>query len=167
MLTRVLPFLLVAVIGWGVTVSAAEPEKTAAEGEAASGGGKSLEEAIKVEKGKLKNPFTDNAEAIEEGKKLYLSYSCNGCHGGGGGGGMCPPLTNERFVYGSDDDTLFRLITLGTDGLQEAGYSRVQKEMVTGPMPPYKDLIDSDEKLWKIIAFIRSVYKGRPETRNW
>lgn len=124
-------------------------------------------ETVKAEKGKLKNPFTDKPEAIEEGKKLYLSYSCNGCHGGGGGGGMCPPLTNETFIYGSDDDTLFRLITLGSKELQTHGYARLKQEAVKGPMPPYVNIIKDTDKLWKIIAWIRSVYGGRPETRNW
>jgi hypothetical protein len=32
-----------------------------------------------------------------------------------GGGGMGPLLTNQVWVYGSDDDTLFRLISLGSD----------------------------------------------------
>lgn len=121
-----------------------------------------------TEKGKLKNPYTDNPEAIAEGKKLYLGNSCNGCHGGGGGGGMCPPLTNETWVYGSDDDTLFRLITLGSVELKaKAGYAPIAKETVTGPMPPYKDIIKDEDKLWKIIAFVRSVYGGRAEKRNW
>jgi mono/diheme cytochrome c family protein len=158
--------LTVAIIGWGAAVSAEETKATDAAA-AAEGSAKTLAEAVKAEKGTLKNPFTDNAEAIAEGKKLYLSYSCNGCHGGGGGGGMCPPLTNERFVYGSDDDTIFRLISMGSDELQAAGYKRVQKETVTGPMPPYMDIIESEEELWKVIAYIRSVYKGRAEKRDW
>ena len=66
------------------------------------------------------------AAIAEEGHHRYLSAGCNGCHGGGGGGGMCPPLTNETWVYGADDDTLFRLITLGSDGLNKAGYSAPQ-----------------------------------------
>lgn len=127
-----------------------------------------LELVNSVEKGKLKNPFTDNAEAIAEGKKLYLGNSCNGCHGGGGGGGMCPSLTNETWVYGSDDDTLFRLITLGSVNLKgQQGYKAIAKETVTGPMPPYQDIIKDTDKLWKIIAYVRSVYGGRAEKRNW
>lgn len=128
---------------------------------------RSLADAAKVEKGKLFNPFTDNKAAITEGKQLYLDYSCNGCHGGGGGGGMCPPLTNERFVYGSDDDTIFRLIAIGTQELQKAGFKRIAKEAVTGPMPPYVEIIEKEEELWKIIAYIRSVYRGRAKKRNW
>lgn len=151
----------------------AKPAEAATEAkpaEAASGGAGGpvpLLETVKAAKGTLKNPFTDNAQAIEEGKKLYLSYSCNGCHGGGGGGGMCPPLTNETFIYGSEDDTLFRLIALGSVDLIATGFARVKLESVKGPMPGYSEIIDDSDKLWKIIAFIRSVYKGRPHMRNW
>ena len=66
------------------------------------------------------------AAIADEGHQRYLSSGCNGCHGGGGGGGMCPPLTNDTWVYGAADDTLFRLITLGSDGLNKAGYSAPQ-----------------------------------------
>ncbi len=108
-------------------------------------------------KGQLKNPYNDNIAAIaEEGHHRYLSAGCNGCHGGGGGGGMCPPLTNDTWVYGAGDDTLFRLVTLGSDGLQKDGYARVKHEVVVGPMPPFGSIIKTSDDLWKIIAFIRS-----------
>ena len=74
----------------------------------------------------MSNPYTDDPSKIEEGKKLYFSYSCNGCHGGGGGGGMCPPLTNDIWVYGSDDDILFRLVTAGQPGSSKS-YSLKRK----------------------------------------
>ena len=71
-------------------------------------------------KGKLVNPYKDTqADIVAQGGKFFQSYSCSGCHGGGGGGGMCPPLTNDTWVYGGDDDTLFRLVTLGSDELQK------------------------------------------------
>lgn len=110
-------------------------------------------------KGQLKNPYQDSqADIVAQGEHLFLSYSCNGCHGGGGGGGMCPPLINDTWVYGGDDDTLFRLVTLGSDELQKAGYTRKGREGVVGPMPPFGALIKSTDDLWKIIAFIRSKY---------
>jgi hypothetical protein len=81
---------------------------------------------------------------------------------------MCPSLTNETWVYGSDDDTLFRLITLGSANLKsQQGYAAIAKETVTGPMPAYQDIIKDTDKLWKIIAWIRTVFKGRAEKRNW
>ena len=111
-------------------------------------------------KGGLHNPYKDkvtDAAFAEEGHKTYLSAGCNGCHGGGGGGGMCPPLTNDTWVYGPDDDTLFRLVSLGSDGLKAAGYHRVKQEVVVGPMPPFGGILKSSDQLWKIITFIRSV----------
>jgi mono/diheme cytochrome c family protein len=117
-----------------------------------------LELVASTPKGELKNPYNADIAAIaEEGHHRYLSAGCNGCHGGGGGGGMCPPLTNDTWVYGADDDTLFRLIALGSDGLAKAGYSRVKHEVVTGPMPPFGAIIKTSDDLWRIIAFIRSV----------
>jgi mono/diheme cytochrome c family protein len=105
----------------------------------------------------LHNPYNDKIDAIAaEGQKKYLSAGCNGCHGGGGGGGMCPPLTNDTWVYGGDDDTLFRLIALGSDELKKQGYNRVKNEVVVGPMPPFGGIIKTSDDLWKIIAFIRS-----------
>ena len=110
-------------------------------------------------KGQLKNPYKDSqADIVSQGEHLFLSYSCNGCHGGGGGGGMCPPLINDTWVYGGDDDTLFRLVTLGSDDLQKAGYTRKGRESVVGPMPPFGALIKNADELWKIIAFVRSKY---------
>ena len=126
-----------------------------------------LERVESAPKGSLKNPYTDNAEAIAQGKKLYFNKSCNGCHGGTGGGGMCPPLSNVVWVYGDDDDTLFRLIALGSDDLQKAGYSRKGTENVVGPMPPFGKLIDTDQDLWKIIAWIRTTFNGPADRRHW
>ena len=109
-------------------------------------------------KGQLKNPYNADIAAIaEEAHHRYLSAGCNGCHGGGGGGGMCPSLTNDTWVYGRDDDTLFRLVTLGSVDLQKQGYTRVRTETIVGPMPPFGDIIKTSDDLWRIIAFIRSV----------
>ncbi|MFN0219960.1 MAG: c-type cytochrome [Hyphomicrobium sp.] len=162
-----------------MTFAADEPPKTdgatpaaapAAEIAAAPASGdkmKPIDRVKATEKGKLKNPIPFTPENIAEGKKFYLGNSCNGCHGGGGGGGMCPPLTNETWVYGSDDDTLFRLITLGSKDLKASGFAPIAKETVTGPMPPYAEIIEDEEHLWKIILYVRSVFGGREEKKNW
>ena len=117
-------------------------------------------------KGHLKNPYTDdNAAIVEAGYKLYMRYGCNGCHGGNGGGGMCPPLSNDVWVYGGDDDTLFRLVALGSDVLQSKGYARIGTENVVGPMPPMGLIVASDDELWRILAFVRSNFHGAPENK--
>lgn len=126
-------------------------------------GGTPLETARTAEKGSLKNPYGDYASVAEEGHQKYMAAGCNGCHGGGGGGGMGPPLTNEVWIYGKDDDTLFRVIALGTDALQKQGYTRKGSENVVGPMPPFGTIVKSDDDLWKIIAWMRSVNPSSAE----
>jgi mono/diheme cytochrome c family protein len=120
----------------------------------------------KTPKGQIKNPYTDSqADIVADGEKKFLSYSCNGCHGGGGGGGMCPPLINDVWVYEGDDDTLFRLVTLGSEELQKAGYSRHGSENVVGPMPPFGTLIKSSDDLFRILTFIRSKYSPNADPK--
>jgi mono/diheme cytochrome c family protein len=113
--------------------------------------------ATDTEKGKLVSPYSDFAKVADEGHQKFMGAGCNGCHGGTGGGGMGPPLTNQVWIYGKDDDTLFRLIALGSDGLKKEGYNRKGSENVVGPMPPMGGIVKSDDDLWKIIAWIRSV----------
>jgi mono/diheme cytochrome c family protein len=113
--------------------------------------------AKSAEKGTLKSPYPDFASVADEGHKKFMGAGCNGCHGGTGGGGMGPPLTNPVWVYGSDDDTLFRLISLGSDELKKEGYNRKGSESVVGPMPPMGTVFKSPDDIWKVIAWIRSV----------
>ena len=116
-----------------------------------------LQRVASTPKGELKSPYVDFASVAKEGHKLYMSFDCSSCHGGGGGGGMAAPLTNPIWIYGYDDDTLFRLITLGSLELQKQGYSRKGSEAVVGPMPPFGETIKTDDDLWKVLAWIKSV----------
>jgi mono/diheme cytochrome c family protein len=122
--------------------------------------------AASAPKGSLKNPYkTTQTDIVNQGHELFQSYSCSGCHGGTGGGGMCPPVNGEVWFYGLEDDTLFRLVTLGSVGMDKAGFSHLG-----GPglqMPPFGDLIKTDDELWKILTWIRSVYKGDPKKKFW
>ena len=126
-----------------------------------------MERVATAPRGELKSPYPDFASVAEEGHRKYMAAGCNGCHGGGGGGGMAAPLTNPVWVYGDDDDTLFRLIALGTgklspgDAFGKLGYQRKGSEGVVGPMPHFGEIIKTDDDLWKIIAWIRSVYCER------
>jgi mxaJ protein len=97
------------------------------------------------------NPFTGKEDMIAMGKMLYNEVGCQGCHGGGGGGGMAASLIDENWKFGSDDETLFKLI---------------KGQIPEQTMPTvYSDL--PDEQVWQILAFIRSVYKGDPSKINW
>ncbi|MCK5924144.1 MAG: c-type cytochrome, partial [Methylococcales bacterium] len=142
----------------------------AAEAQAASSGQEVVKPMDLIEqgaRGELVNPYTDDPQAIEEGRSLFFANSCNGCHGGTGGGGMGPPLSNSVWVYGAADDTLFRLVILGSDGLLAEGYNREARETVVGPMPSFGKIIENSDHLWKILAFIRSFYNGDPDKRTW
>ncbi len=125
-----------------------------------------VQRADATPRGQLKNPYADSdAAVVQAGQKLYMNYACSGCHGGTGGGGMCPALTNDIWVYGGDDDTLFRLIAYGTEVLQSKGYSRTAQENVVGAMPPMGQIVKTDDDLWRILAFVRANYHGAPECK--
>ena len=97
------------------------------------------------------NPFTGNAPAIKEGRALYLQYNCSGCHGVGGGGGMAMPLIDETWKFGSSDETLFKLI---------------KGEIPESTMPKTWNSLEPDE-VWKIVAYVRSLYAGDPSKVDW
>jgi mono/diheme cytochrome c family protein len=92
------------------------------------------------------NPVTGNAEAIKEGRALYLKHNCSGCHGVGGGGGMAMPLIDETWKFGSSDEVLFKLI---------------KGEIAESTMPKTWSSLEPDE-VWKIIAYVRSLRPGNP-----
>ncbi|WP_166744078.1 c-type cytochrome [Xanthomonas cannabis] len=103
-------------------------------------------------------------ELVAEGKKIYFSAGCNACHGGTGGGGMCPPLTNDIWVYGNDDDTLRALISEGTAAMITHGKTRIGHEKVVGQMPPFAPVLKPGDTE-KLLAFIHSINKtaGKPQ----
>ncbi len=97
------------------------------------------------------NPYTDDTAAVAEGKSLWGSAGCYSCHGGKAEGGLGPSLTDDDWVYTPTDKTLFKAISQGRPGTNMVGWS--------------KDL--SDEQIWKLIAYIRSLYEGDPDKIIW
>ena len=96
------------------------------------------------------NPYTGNPAAIIEGEELYKLLNCYSCHGLRGGGGMGPDLTDEEWKEGTGSDT------------------RVMDQVMTGrnKMPGYDGVI-TEEEAWKVIAYVRTLYKGAPSTVEW
>ena len=123
--------LALPVAAFAADDSAKQPA-SAAQQSAPAASGSPTATAESAAKGELKSPYPDFAKVADEGHKKFMAAGCNGCHGGGGGGGMGPPLTNEVWVYGKDDDTLFRLVALGSDGLQKQGYARKDQKTSLG-----------------------------------
>lgn len=109
-------------------------------------------------------PVKVTPELVAEGKAIFNSAGCTACHGGTGGGGMCPPLTNDIWVYGSDDDTLRTLITEGTAGMTAHGKTRIGHEKVVGQMPPFGPVLKPGDTE-KLLAFIHSINKTAGATQ--
>jgi mxaJ protein len=102
--------------------------------------------------GGLKNPFkAADADIVAEGRALFLKNNCAGCHGAGGGGGMGPSLIDDDWKFGSKDEILFRLI---------------KGDIPDQSMPKVYSVLPDDE-VWKILAFIRSIYAGDPAKVDW
>jgi cytochrome c(L) len=97
------------------------------------------------------NPYTGNDEAIKEGRAIYLQRGCSGCHGVGGGGGMALPLIDDSWKFGSNDEVLFKLI---------------KGEIEASTMPKVFGDLEPDQ-IWKMIAYIRSLYAGDPGKVDW
>ena len=115
-----------------------------------------------VPPGGLHNPY-DWQKLKEEHEdpdylvKQFRLPGCNECHGGGGGGGFCPALSQGVWFWGNTDDVLFRLIALGSRGLEAQGFERIQWGTVKAPMPEMGHVIKTSDHLWKIVAFIRTI----------
>ena len=98
------------------------------------------------------NPFAKRVEAVVEGRKLYLQNGCAGCHGMGGGGGMGKPLIDDEWKFGSDDKTLFHLI---------------RGEVPNQTMPNAIGKNMTDEEVWKVLVYVRSIYAGDASKIDW
>ena len=98
------------------------------------------------------NPFAKSVEAVLAGRKLYLKYGCSGCHGMGGGGGMGKPLIDDEWKFGSDDQTLFKL---------------VRGEIPNQTMPNAIGKSLTDDEVWEVLIYVRSIYAGDASKINW
>ena len=88
----------------------------------------------------VKNPFEGKPEAIKEGEKIF-DAKCSECHMDGTGGAG-PNLTDDTWIYGGSDAAVFETISYGRKG----------------GMPSWKKELSKDD-IWKVIAFIRSIYR--------
>ena len=84
-----------------------------------------------------RNPSERNAYDISEGKRLFESWNCSGCHSHGGGG-MGPPLMDSEWIYGSDPENIVATIVEGRPN----------------GMPSFRGRI-TDQQLWQLAAYVR------------
>ena len=97
-----------------------------------------------------RNPDAGNPKAAEEGKGLFRSMNCDGCHGGGEGW-VAPSLSDGRWRYGGSDAAVYQSIFYG----RPKG------------MPAFGGLL-SPAIVWKLVSYIRTMTppKALP-TQNW
>jgi len=100
---------------------------------------------------KMLNPYAGDSRAARRGRSLFMSLGCSGCHGLMGGGGMGKPILDDTWIFGSDDETLYRLIK-----------GRIPEQTM-----PRAYVGVPEQKVWQMIAYVRSLYKGDPALVNW
>lgn len=84
-------------------------------------------------------PFENNAYAVSEGKRLYESYNCVGCHAHGGGA-IGPALMDDEWIYGHEADQIYHTILEGRPN----------------GMPAFRGKIP-DFQIWELAAYVRSL----------
>jgi cytochrome c oxidase cbb3-type subunit 3 len=84
-------------------------------------------------------PYGENAWAISEGKRLYTWFNCVGCHAHGGGG-MGPPLMDQKWIYGSDPESIHATILEGRPN----------------GMPAFGGKL-ADQQVWQLVAYVRAL----------
>jgi cytochrome c-L len=101
-----------------------------------------------------KNPYYKDPQAIAEGFKLARASSCTHCHGEGLGGLIGPSLTNGnwRYVKNGTDMGMFETLYFGT-GAGMAAWGKL------GSL--------TEDEILKVIAFVRSKYRGDPKNTTW
>jgi mono/diheme cytochrome c family protein len=65
---------------------------------------------------------------------------------------MGKPLIDDEWKFGSDDQTLFKLI---------------RGEIPNQTMPNAIGKVLTDDEIWKVLLYVRSVYAGDPGRINW
>lgn len=90
------------------------------------------------------NPVGSDAQALEEGRRLYNWFNCVGCHFEGGGG-IGPAFMDGEWIYGGSDAQVFDSIVSGR----------------ANGMPTFGDKL-TIEQTWHLVAFVRSLDDSEP-----
>ncbi len=94
----------------------------------------------------LANPYENDPGAEAQGRQLYQSFNCAGCHGGGGGGGIGPPLADAEWIYGGSAASIYASVVQGRPN----------------GMPAFGPSLRG-EAVWKIAAYVRTLGGGKAQ----
>jgi cytochrome c oxidase cbb3-type subunit 3 len=89
--------------------------------------------------GALLADYQENAYAMNEGKRLFDSYNCSGCHAHGGGS-IGPALMDASWIYGSEPPNIFATIVEGRPN----------------GMPSFRGKVP-DFQVAQLVAYVRSM----------
>ena|SRR5688500_18408168 len=110
--------------------------------------GEPLQAGVPTPEPEVINVYESNAYAISEGKRLYTTWNCVGCHSHGGGG-MGPPLMDAEWIYGSDPENIVATIIEGRPN----------------GMPSFRNRI-ANQQLWQLAAYVRSMAGLAPKAAS-
>lgn len=88
----------------------------------------------------IDNPLAHDAQAVEEGHRLFIRMNCAGCHGYNEKGGMGPDLTDRFWRYGGTPVQIYKSIYEG----RPKG------------MPAWGKALP-ERAIWQLTAFIQSL----------
>jgi cytochrome c oxidase cbb3-type subunit III len=88
------------------------------------------------------NPYEGNSDAIAQGRVLFHSMNCVGCHAAQGGGSMGPPLSDKVWIYGKEPGQIYLTITQGRPN----------------GMPAFGNALTPDS-IWKLVTYVRTLSK--------
>jgi cytochrome c oxidase cbb3-type subunit 3 len=94
----------------------------------------------------VRNPFADDAGAVERGMKHFLAFNCVGCHAPNGAGGMGPSLSNNRWIHGKEPANIYLSIHQGR----------------SNGMPAWGNAL-SPNVIWELVSYIQSISQD-PDT---
>ena len=104
-----------------------------------------LQPGVATQNPPVQNEYEGNAYALAEGKRLFETMNCAGCHAHGGGG-MGPALMDDRWIYGGDPEKIFATIVEGRPN----------------GMPSFRGKLP-DYQVWQLAAFVRSLSGNVPK----
>jgi cytochrome c-L len=124
------------------------------------------------------NPYTKkfiaDPEAAKAGKKLYNYNNCTGCHGGNLEGVMAPALHkgggndiyDGKWTYAKNKTDKGMFETIAGGGANTSVSNRGVMLVFHKQVPGHLDTGLSTDDILKIVAFIRTKYRGDDE-KTW
>jgi cytochrome c oxidase cbb3-type subunit 3 len=89
-------------------------------------------------------PYDGQPAMIADGRKLFVSMNCAGCHGDHAGGGMGPSLRDATWIYGSQPGDVYDSIAQGR----------------ANGMPSWGVMLP-EQLIWQLTAYIGSLGTDR------